>query len=1065
MRTRTLQALNVAITGADVGVHEKARTAGLGGSMLAGSMQVKPILLSVLLALAATSLPANAAGLVISQIYGAGGNAAASPYRNDYVEIFNAGATAVNLSAYSVQYASATGTGNFSTNAVAVLPSYDLQPGQYYLVQLGSGGSNGVVLSSVDATGTQNISGTTGKVALVNSTSGLTCNGGSTACSAAQLALITDLVGYGTANFFEVAVALAPSNTNAIFRANNGCTDSNNNASDFVSALATPRSSTSPFNVCGGGGVTNQPIVTSCPALTVDLGTAGSINLTATDADSTVNAATVTSAAIAGISLGSFAPASAEGGTATATLQVADTLAAGTYPITLQFANDEAQTASCTTNITVSAPVAMTPIYQIQGSALGVAAVSPLNGSVVTTEGVVTAVFNGLNGFYMQDETGDGNPQSSDGIFVYMGSGVIPTVSVGQKIRLKATVTEFNTVTELVSPTNIQVLGSGFVITPVPVSLPETTEGDLEAYEGMLVTITSPMTASQNYFQGRYGQVTLSAEGRLFKPTNLFPANSLDALDMADDNARRRITLDDGTSAQNPNPIPFIGEDNTLRAGDLVTSLTGVIDHGLITASSTGPRDYKLHPTVPPVFSRENERTATPMNVGGNIKVASFNVLNYFTTFTDGTTASGLSGQGCALGSSVSASNCRGADNAAEFTRQRNKILNALAAINADVVGLMEIQNNGAIAAQNLVDGLNSLLGAGTYARVNDPAAGTGDDAIKVAMIYKPAKLSVAGAALSDTNPINNRPTLAQGFSAANGEKFSVIVNHFKSKSCSDASGSDTDQNDGQGCYNARRIQQSERLLNFVETVKTTYGDSDVLVIGDLNAYAKEDPILELAGNGFADQIARFNGASGYSYVFDGEAGYLDHALANASMAAQITTASEWHINADEPFVIDYNTEFKPQDLYTNSPYRSSDHDPVVLGLSLLKKVNGSNGRDALTATAGDDVLTGGLGADTLTGLGGADLFVFNSLSDGVDTITDFQLLQDRIVLTRVLQSLGVVSADPIASGHVKCVQSGTNAVLAVDPDGVAGAAVGRNLVNVRNIGCPSLLQSTNFAF
>lgn len=1059
MRKRISQAFHTA-TGHTIPCFEgKVRTAGL-----AVSLQLKPIVMGVLLALSAASLTANAAGLVISQIYGAGGNVAASPYRNDYVEIFNAGSTAVNLSAYSLQYASATGTGNFSGNAVAVLPAYDLQPGQYYLVQLGSGGSNGVVLSSVDATGTQNISGTTGKLALVNSTSGLTCNGGSTACSAAQLALITDLVGYGTANFFEGAVAVAPSNTNAIFRANNGCTDTQNNGSDFTSALAAPRSSVSPFNVCGGGG-TNQPIVTNCPSLTVNAGTAGSINLTATDTDSTVNAATVTSATIAGISLSGFTPASTEGGTATATIQVADTVAAGNYPMTVRFANDEAQTASCTTNITVSAPVAMTPIYQIQGSALGTSAVSPLNGSTVTTEGVVTAVFNGLNGFYLQDETGDGNPQTSDGIFVYMGSGVIPTVNVGQKIRLRATVTEFNTVTELVSPTNIQVLGSGFVIAPTPISLPEATEGDLEAYEGMLVTITSPMTASQNFFQGRYGQVTLSAEGRLFKPTNLFPANSLDALDLADENARRRITLDDGTSAQNPNPIPFIGEDNTLRAGDLVTSLTGVIDHGLITASGTGPRDYKLHPTVPPVISRENARTTAPVFVGGNIKVASFNVLNYFTTFTDGTTATGLSGQGCALGTSVSASNCRGADNATEFTRQRNKILNALAAINADVVGLMEIQNNGATAVQNLVNGLNSLLGAGTYARVTDPVAGTGDDAIKVAMIYKPAKLSLAGAALSDLNPINNRPTLAQGFTATNGEKFSVIVNHFKSKSCSDASGSDTDQGDGQGCYNARRIQQSERLLNFVETVKSTYGDSDVLVIGDLNAYAKEDPILTLAENGFTDQITRFNGTAGYSYVFDGEAGYLDHALANASMATQITNATEWHINADEPSVIDYNTEFKPQDLYANSPYRSSDHDPVVIGLNLLKKVNGSNGRDTLIGTAGDDVLTGGLGADTLTGLAGADLFVFNTLSDGVDTITDFQLLQDRIELTRVLQSLGVVSADPIASGHVRCVQSGANALIAVDPDGFAGAATSRNLVNVRNVGCVSLLQSANFGF
>jgi predicted extracellular nuclease len=158
----------------------------------------------------------------------------------------------------------------------------------------------------------------------------------------------------------------------------------------------------------------------------------------------------------------------------------------------------------------------------------------------------------------------------------------------------------------------------------------------------------------------------------MIKPTNVHPANSTAAAQLAEDNARRRLVLDDGSSVQNPNPIPFIGEDNTLRAGDIVENLVGVIDHGLITASNPGPRDYKLHPTEPVQFIRENVRTAAPASVGGNVKFASFNVLNYFTTFTNGATASGQSGQGCRLGSSVSASNCRGANNLVEFNRQRN---------------------------------------------------------------------------------------------------------------------------------------------------------------------------------------------------------------------------------------------------------------------------------------------------------------------------------------------------------------------------------------------------------
>jgi hypothetical protein len=678
--------------------------------------------------------------------------------------------------------------------------------------------------------------------------------------------------------------------------------------------------------------------------------------------------------------------------------------------------------------------------------------VSPLNGQTVTTEGVVTAVFPGLNGFYMQDASGDGNPQTSDGIFVYLGSGVTPTVSKGQKVRMTASVTEFNTITELINISGLQVLSSNNVILPTDITLPEVTEGDLEAYEGMLVRITTPMTASQNYFQGRYGQVTLSAEGRMIKPSNVFPATSAAAAQLADDNARRRLVLDDGSSVQNPNPIPFIGEDNTLRAGDVVENLTGVIDHGLITASNPGPRDYKLHPTEAVQFTRENHRTAAPASVQGNLKVASFNVLNYFTTFTNGATASGQSVQGCSLGGSVSASNCRGANNLVEFNRQRNKIIRALTAMNADVVGLMEIQNNGTTAAQNLVDGLNGVLGANTYAVIADPATGTGTDAIKVAMIYKPAKLTPTAAALSDNDSINNRPTLAQTFKAANGEKFSVLVNHFKSKSCSDVAGGNQDQGDGQGCYNPQRLAQANRLLQFINTVQTQSGDSDVVVIGDLNAYGKEDPILTLAAGGLQDQIARFNGDTDYSYVFDGEAGYLDHALASSSMAAQVTGTSHWHINADEPFVIDYNTEFKPQDLYSDSPYRSSDHDPVIVGVQLVKTISGSSQRDTLVGTVGDDVITGGVGADTITGLAGRDTFVYQSMRDATDTITDFTPGEDQLDIVELLQSIGYTGSQPFADGVARWVSVTGGVQLQIDTDGTAGAATAKPLVTLKGL-------------
>ena len=608
-------------------------------------------------------------------------------------------------------------------------------------------------------------------------------------------------------------------------------------------------------------------------------------------------------------------------------------------------------------------------IYGIQGSG----STSPLVGVLVRTPGVVTRVND--NGFFMQDLTGDGNPATSDGIFVFTGSSTYAAVAVGNLVAVTGTVAEFNTgaasnadtaahtVTELTGVTSVALTATGYVIAPTPVTLPELVDGDLERYEGMLVRIAGPFTIQQNFFQGRYGQLTLAVGGRLETPTNRFrPGPQAQAL--ADENARRRIVLDDGSSAQNPNPTPYLGLGALPRAGDIVTgSLTGVIDYGLATSSNTDFGDYRIHPTVMPSFAIANPRTSAPAASGGNVKVASFNVLNYFTTFTNGSTAAGQTGQGCSLGGTTSAGNCRGADDLNEFVRQRAKIVEAMAAIDADVVGLMEIQNNGSVAAQNLVDALNARLGAAAYAVLPLPAQGTGSDAIRVAMIYKPARLGLAGAPASDPAAVNNRPPLAQTFSLASGERFSVIVNHLKSKSScpgpgdADAAGN-LDAGDDQGCWNAQRVRQAQQLRTFVAQVQNASASNDVLLIGDFNAYAQEDPIFDLVSSGYVDQPGRF-GASAYSYVFNGSSGRLDHAIATASMSSRVVSAAHWHINADETALADYNTEFKaptlcgtrlcPPDPYAVSPYRSSDHDPVVVGLaySMACDVNGDGRVDA----------------------------------------------------------------------------------------------------------------------
>ncbi|WP_374586720.1 ExeM/NucH family extracellular endonuclease [Ideonella dechloratans] len=888
-------------------------------------MKLHPLAAAIaaLMVCAAPLAQASTSGVVISQFYGGGGNSGAT-LKNDFVELYNAGTSAVSLAGWSLQYNSSTGTGTWQ---VTTLPAVTLQPGQYFLVQeaQGSGGTDS--LPTPDATGTIAMSASSGKVALLNSTVALS---GATPSSSA----LVDLVGFGSANWFEGAVATAPSNTSALLRAASGCTDSDNNANDFATGTPAPRNSASPLGTCGA------------------------------------------------------APG----------------------------------------------PVAAT-IPQIQGRT----GTSPLLGQSVRTSGVVTLVME--NGFFMQDPAGDGDEATSDGVFVY--TRTTPTVTTGDGVQLTATVTEYNvgasnnadtaahTVTELTGPTALSVLSSGNTITPLVVTLPEAVNDDLERYEGMLVTLQGPLTVSQNYFQGRYGEVTLSVGGRMETPTNRYRPGSDEALALADENARRRIILDDSSSLQNPNPTPFIGVDNTLRAGDTTTSVTGVVDYGLATSSNTGAGDYKIQALEPVIFSRDNARTEAPVTVGGNLKVASFNVLNFFTTFTDGSTADGQSGQGCSLDGSVSAGNCRGASNIAEFTRQRDKIVAAIAAIDADALGLMEMQNNGATAVQNLVDALNAKVGPGTYAIVPDPAAGTGSDAIKVAMIYKPARLSRVGEAQSDTDPVNNRPPLAQTFAALNGQRFTLVVNHLKSKgSCPSAGDSDYagnfDSGDGQGCWNALRVQQAERLSTWVGTLADAAGTSDAVLLGDFNSYAQEDPVATLTSSGFVDQIGRYN-SFGYSYVFDGASGRLDHGFATASLSGKVTDAVEWHINADEPSVIDYNLEYKQPacatcgpDYYTATAYRSSDHDPMVMALSLLNTITGTGKRDTLVGTPGDDLFIAGGKADTLTGGTGRDEFRLTALGDARDTITDFTPGEDVLDLRALLSSIGYTGSDPIGDRVVQ---------------------------------------------
>ncbi|MEU8249229.1 ExeM/NucH family extracellular endonuclease [Nonomuraea sp. NPDC048916] len=519
-------------------------------------------------------------------------------------------------------------------------------------------------------------------------------------------------------------------------------------------------------------------------------------------------------------------------------------------------------------------------IAQVQGSGDA----TPLAGQTVRVEGVVTGDFqrgDQLSGFFLQDPKPDGDPKTSEGLFAF-ARDTVKDVRPGDRVIVTGRATEFNGWTELSPVTAVDVCGAG-EIAPLPYALPS---DGLEPVENMLLTFPQPLTVTEHYNLGRFGEVTVSSHGRLFQPTD---RQGVDA----ELNRRRSLLVDDGSTRQNPGTLPPI-----VRTGDLAAGITGVLGYGFDT--------YRLQPTEPIAYHAANPRPARPFPVIGNVKVASFNTLNWFTT----------------LGS-------RGANTEEEQRRQLAKLVAALKGLDADAVALMEVENNGQTALGALVDAVNAEVGAGTYAALAHPYPGT--DAIQVGLIYKPGRLKPVGEPQASQDPVFSRPPLIQTFrTTAGGQPFTMIVNHLKSKGSCPAGGPDADQGDGQGCWNATRVQQARALLGLVEDLPNP------MVLGDLNAYGEEDPIDTLEAGGLTSVTKRFvPAAQRYSYLFEGLAGELDHALVGSQLLNRVTSATIWHINADEPRVLDYNTEFNPPGLYRPDAYRSSDHDPVVIGLTL----------------------------------------------------------------------------------------------------------------------------------
>ncbi len=565
-------------------------------------------------------------------------------------------------------------------------------------------------------------------------------------------------------------------------------------------------------------------------------------------------------------------------------------------------------------------------IAQVQGTG----AATPLAGAVVTVEGVVTADHRtgGYNGIYIQTAGSGGDRPvaagtASEAIFVYLTNNAAnhPSVAIGDTVKVAGTVSEYNSLTQITigAKADVAVCATGATLpTPVPLTLPLSDEAR-ESAEGMLVAPAGTFTVSEVYNTNRYGEVVLAAGDTPARiPTDVARPGSPAALERKAANKAGRILVDDGRTtnlAEAGLPPAYMAKDKPLRVGDSVQKFgPSVLAYGF--------SEWRLQPTDPAApgttFAATNPRTSAPVNVGGDIKVASFNVLNYFVHF---------------------GGDARGAANEAAKEKQEAKIVSAISALDADVVALMEIENSvrfeaveTQLALKTLVGELNAVDGAGVWDYVLSPAelpGASAQDVITNAIIFKPASVTPKGPSksINDESVWNNaREPIAQTFTAGSID-FTVVANHFKSKSTSvTPTGDNVDTGDGQGAYNGDRIRQAEALAEFVKDL----GDDKVILLGDFNSYGQEDPLQVLYEEGYSDARAAF-APDKSSYVFGGESGSLDHALVTGEFAKRITGVDIWNINSVESFAFQYDG-YGP--FYEAGPFRSSDHDPVVVGLN-----------------------------------------------------------------------------------------------------------------------------------
>ena len=930
---------------------------------------------------ARTDTTLSVSGVVVSQVYGGGGNSGAT-YTNDFVELFNPTDADISLAGASVQYASATG----STWQVTPL-SGTLAAHHYYLVQEAKGSGGTTALPSPDASGTIPMAAGAGKVALVDGTAAL-----SGTCPTA-----IDLVGFGsTASCFEgTAAAPAPGNTTADIRAGAGCTDTNDNASDFAAGAPAPRNTASATHSCA----TPPPVVT-CPAnVTVDQGSGFQGAVSATDPDGVVSSFSVTPTS--GFSITNVQPATSVGGTATANVNGDPSLAPGTYTVQVTAANGDtpAQTATCSFTVTVNAVL---PIGTVQGPGSS----SPYNGQTVTVQGVVTELTHegANNGFYLQntDATADGDAGTSDGIFVFLShfpdtvNGYVPVV--GDEIRATGRVSEFFGQTELGSVRATKV-GTGSV-TPFEAN-PPADPGDAAAYwerhEGMLASVpTGSVVDSPTHFYSSTGDTE-------FYALNPSSPNAQRTNPYAQRVYRNAHPLGGGSGQL------ILITDEGIKAADPAARLTPVHTYQLLTSDVTGGVYFD--------FGKYSVSASAQPQAGGGVdpsqddappafarsqaySVANFNMENLYDYRDDPTDGCDFDGNAGCAGVTPPFDYTPASD--AEYQGRETEIAHQIVSDlhSPDVIVVQEAEDqdicsvaNGAMdcsAGDGQPDVLEEL--ALHIQAVGGPAYSTafdrnGADArgIICAFMYRSDRVSLIpadasdpvlgsspqvqyrGAALPYDSDVSNPKALnavlpadvdtSTGVDGTNVFTRAVQVAHFHiAPTTLPGRGTDIwvqanhftsnpDANVGQ------RKEQAAYNAAVVRAIQSGDPAAKVMVAGDLNVYplSESDQLQALADaqlHDLYDTVLARDPASAYSYSFTGLAQDLDHQFVTQSFLDGLNTANEAHINSDWTRV-------------PGSNRGTSDHDPMVSQWNLPSAFDDvcTQARQLASTPAGADAL------------------------------------------------------------------------------------------------------------